>query len=422
MSRGLSLAQTDREAHDVATRLLHSLRQPILVEAYIPGRELAVSLLGSPAGVQALPALEWKIPCHGIGMLTENFKLMDPADARHAFCRADLDLQLKEELEELSQRAFHALNLRDYARFDIRLSPGGSVYFLEANTTPSLEPMEALAVSAGWAGFDYPALVEQLLSNARTRYETSNRRATNPMYIQIRTGTLELEIAPGVYSPPRSSVDLANLLDVQPGERVLELGCGSGLLSIAAAQLGASRVVATDLDPQALQAARENAIRNGVGHSIEIRAGIWYEALDDRSACSGPREHFDIIIATPPQTPGPRPFGPKYGGRDGAKHLQSIVRRAPDFLQPSGRLWIMAISLANQQELWKDLHKYFTDVSLVHTTDRPFTAAEYESMEPGLWDYLLSLRSSGISDFVDATNGQYIFRNLFIRAATPRSL
>lgn len=48
------------------------------------------------------------------------------------------------------------------------------------------------------------------------------------------------------------------------GERVLDYGCGSGILAIAAAKLGASRVDAVDLDPQALEAARENAHVNGV--------------------------------------------------------------------------------------------------------------------------------------------------------------
>lgn len=48
------------------------------------------------------------------------------------------------------------------------------------------------------------------------------------------------------------------------GKRVLDFGCGSGILAIAAARLGASRVIATDIDPQALEATRENARRNGL--------------------------------------------------------------------------------------------------------------------------------------------------------------
>jgi len=53
------------------------------------------------------------------------------------------------------------------------------------------------------------------------------------------------------------------------GERVIDYGCGSGLLAIAAARLGASEVCAIDIDPQALESARHNARNNGV--AIEVR-------------------------------------------------------------------------------------------------------------------------------------------------------
>lgn len=53
---------------------------------------------------------------------------------------------------------------------------------------------------------------------------------------------------------------------------VLDYGCGSGILAIAAAKLGATRVVAVDNDPAALEAIRTNAAANGVGERIEVRA------------------------------------------------------------------------------------------------------------------------------------------------------
>jgi methylase of polypeptide subunit release factors len=59
------------------------------------------------------------------------------------------------------------------------------------------------------------------------------------MLIQLPPGSVELLIPQTVHMPPPSSIELARLLDVQPGESVLDLGCGSGLLSIAAAKLGA---------------------------------------------------------------------------------------------------------------------------------------------------------------------------------------
>jgi ribosomal protein L11 methyltransferase len=55
------------------------------------------------------------------------------------------------------------------------------------------------------------------------------------------------------------------------GRRVIDYGCGSGILGLAALKLGAAHVTAVDVDPQALLATRDNAIRNGVSSSIDVQ-------------------------------------------------------------------------------------------------------------------------------------------------------
>lgn len=70
------------------------------------------------------------------------------------------------------------------------------------------------------------------------------------------------------------------------GKRVLDYGCGSGILAIAAARLGAAGVVAVDIDDQAVRATRENAARNEVPHVISTPP---MNAITD-----GP---FDIVLA-----------------------------------------------------------------------------------------------------------------------------
>ena len=60
---------------------------------------------------------------------------------------------------------------------------------------------------------------------------------------------------------------------IQPGQNVIDIGCGSGILSIAALKLGAYRVLAVDIDPLAIQSTQQNAILNGVENRIELAAG-----------------------------------------------------------------------------------------------------------------------------------------------------
>ena len=85
---------------------------------------------------------------------------------------------------------------------------------------------------------------------------------------RLKDGEIVIEIDPGMAfgtgQHPTTAMCLRALEElVRPGIRVLDLGCGSGILGIAAAKLGATRVLALDIDPNAVRAARENAAVNG---------------------------------------------------------------------------------------------------------------------------------------------------------------
>lgn len=77
---------------------------------------------------------------------------------------------------------------------------------------------------------------------------------------------------------------------LRPGDSVLDLGTGSGVLAIAAAKLGAASVLARDIDPIAVEAARENVARNGVNHVVRVEEGSLPEAGGQAKA------GFDLVL------------------------------------------------------------------------------------------------------------------------------
>jgi len=106
-------------------------------------------------------------------------------------------------------------------------------------------------------------------------------------------GMLVIEMDPGMAfgcgTHPTTTMCMTLLEDaVRGGEAVLDVGTGSGILAIAAARLGASRVLAMDLDGVAVRTARENVSQNGLEDRIDVREGNLLNDVDMQA---------DIIVA-----------------------------------------------------------------------------------------------------------------------------
>lgn len=112
--------------------------------------------------------------------------------------------------------------------------------------------------------------------------------ATRPGDIVI---PLEPGMAFGTGHHPTTRMCLAAIeRRVRPGHHVLDLGCGSGVLAIAAIKLGASRAVCLDIDEQAVRAARENMRRAGVGSHARVEMGTLPSDV-------APGASFDLALA-----------------------------------------------------------------------------------------------------------------------------
>jgi D-alanine-D-alanine ligase len=170
-----SVVHARQEMFDRARLIQEELRCPALVEQYIEGRELYVGILGNEPPV-ALPVVELDLSKLPEGMPriagrevkwdteTEAYKVTRSAVAK------DLDEQVVSRATEAALGAYRALQLRDYARVDLRLAADGKVYVIDANPNPWLVAEAEFAQAAQAAGRTYPQLIGEIVEAALARY------------------------------------------------------------------------------------------------------------------------------------------------------------------------------------------------------------------------------------------------------------
>ena len=115
--------------------------------------------------------------------------------------------------------------------------------------------------------------------------EIGNKLVILPAWIKKKfTGRIPIRINPGMAfgtgTHPSTQLCLELLEEViQPGCTVMDIGCGSGILSVAAVKLGARHVLGVDVDPAAVLSTRENADNNRITDEIEVQPGSVQEIL-----------------------------------------------------------------------------------------------------------------------------------------------
>lgn len=115
------------------------------------------------------------------------------------------------------------------------------------------------------------------------------------MTAEIKGIRLELDTNPEIFSPAaadRGTLAMLSQVEFSPDDKVLDLGCGCGIVGIYAAKLlGEDKVVMTDISPIAVSTAKENAVENGVG-GIRTYQGSGYENVKENN--------FTLILSNPP--------------------------------------------------------------------------------------------------------------------------
>ena len=188
-----------------------------------------------------------------------------------------------------------------------------------------------------------------------------NQRAQ--MSVKTRVDGFELEIFPTVFHPRYfgSSSILARFVGSLPlaGKSLLDVGCGSGLIGMCAARVGA-RVTAVDINPEAIRCTLTNAGRNGL--RIDARVSDLFSALA--------RDQFDIVVCNPPFLPGKsRSLADAafYGGPH-FNLISMLGAGARTHLHPGGAIYVILSADVDIPQIEQIFREHDFSVSRVLTT------------------------------------------------------
>jgi len=173
-SDGISRASFVRDEHEAVdrARFIHQkFNCDALIEEYIEGRELYVSVLGNHR-LTVFPTREilfGQVPEDVPKFATFHAKWNEAYRKKWGIkngAAKDVPEAAQHDLERLGRKVYRLLKIRGFGRIDMRLTPRGEVFVIEANPNPSLAEDEDFAQSAADAGVRYDSLIQEILNAA----------------------------------------------------------------------------------------------------------------------------------------------------------------------------------------------------------------------------------------------------------------
>lgn len=161
---------------------------------------------------------------------------------------------------------------------------------------------------------------------------------------KIRNVDFEFYTASGVFSKDKidkGTLILAENMAIKKNSKILDIGCGIGILGIAAAKLFDSAVVMTDINKRAVMLAEKNIELNNV--MAEIYQGNLYEKIKDKD--------FDVILSNPPQTAG-------------KEVCFKLIEQSKNHLKEDGNLQIVARHNKGGKTLSRKMQEVFGNVKI----------------------------------------------------------
>lgn len=176
---GENYVETSRAAKARAERLLATYQQPVLAEAYLPGDEFTVAVLGNGMGTYCLPTIRYRfetLPNGALPVMGYEAKwVWDSPEASLEVleCPAEVEAGLNQRLQVTALAAYQAIGCRDWARVDLRLDAQRVPQVLEINPLPGIIPDPAanscFPRAASAAGLGYAELIQTVVRIAWRR-------------------------------------------------------------------------------------------------------------------------------------------------------------------------------------------------------------------------------------------------------------
>lgn len=208
-----------------------------------------------------------------------------------------------------------------------------------------------------------------------------------------RTGPLTLVLRPDVFTPTHTTVMIADALEINPGDVVIDVGCGSGVLGIVAARLGAARVIGCDVSAAAVDVSADNAHHVGLKDCTEFRQGHLFAPVADVEA--------DVVIGdvsgVPDAVADVMPW--TSGGPTGAELPSEMLETLGPCLKAGGRLYLPTGTMQAEARLLEVARKIFGDDNLhplaVREFPLPTALARSPAVQGLIEDGTLDMRPRG---------------------------
>ena len=174
-SEGISNASLVKDGEELKERvgMIHErFSQDAIAEEYVEGREIYVGVLGNRR-LSVLPPYEIRFGKPEEGPVLATYRVKWNKQYREKwnieFGFADVDAKIWRSLADTCRRAYRILQLCDYARMDLRVTPEGKVYLLEANPNPDITQGEEMAEAARKVGISYNGFIQRIIAHALVR-------------------------------------------------------------------------------------------------------------------------------------------------------------------------------------------------------------------------------------------------------------